>query len=64
MRFALLFLLFLSHPVLAASARGTIEASVVTVATMTREGKVEGPRPDQKIVVKNPDGSVTVRADY
>ena len=64
MRYALLFLLLLSHPGLAASTRGTIEASVVTVATMTRDGKVDGPRPDQKVVVKNPDGSVTIRADY
>ncbi len=44
--------------------RGTVEATVVTPATMNDHGKVSGQKPAQTIVVKNPDGSTTIRADY
>jgi hypothetical protein len=63
MRFLPIFLL-LSLPCFAAGTRGTIEANVVTPATMTDRGRLSGPPPVQTVVVKNPDGSITIRADF
>jgi hypothetical protein len=62
MHVLLTLLLFAHSPQM--GTRGTVEATVVTPATMNDHGKVSGQQPTQKVVVKNPDGSVTIRADY
>lgn len=65
MRYAALSLCF--WPVAAVAATvGHVEATVVAPATMTDRGHIKGERsqPAQIVVLKNRDGSTTIRADY
>lgn len=64
MRFLPIFILLYIPPCFAAGTRATVEANVVTPVTMTAQGKVTGETPVQTVVVKNPDGSITIRADF